>query len=288
MPGTGRATSRGKVWASRWTNGRKSRVATAKVRFHAGRASRDMDARASTCTCVHSHAALRLSPGAAQGRQLARASTNEIAAMTRQWPQQFAGLATLPVQDVKAAIGRARPRGERPRLKGAELDTVVNGANWDEPQFPAASSRPPRAMGAVLFFHPSPSTSPVQGHRPATVWPTAIASSSRRRADRRDPHLRRDSRRLSRPPGVHRPRRRSGLLRDGRLDHGWRVRSERRQHIRAPSAYLRRLYYERADPRRSRTTPAARPRGRRSRGPRSDWPFVVGILAGGLVQGFGA
>ena len=41
---------------------------------------------------------------AAQGRQLAREVNDEIAAMTRQWPTRFAGLATLPVQDVGAAI----------------------------------------------------------------------------------------------------------------------------------------------------------------------------------------
>src|SRR5688500_2183634 len=45
---------------------------------------------------------------AAQGRALARDVNSEIAAMTLEWPKRFAGLATLPMQDVKSAkIGRA-------------------------------------------------------------------------------------------------------------------------------------------------------------------------------------
>jgi aminocarboxymuconate-semialdehyde decarboxylase len=80
---------------------------------------------------------------------------DEIAALTRQWPGRFAGLATLPVQDVKAAIAELERAVTVLGLKGAELDTIVNGENWDEPRF-----RPlfevAEAMGAVLFFHPQP------------------------------------------------------------------------------------------------------------------------------------
>ena len=49
-------------------------------------------------------------------------------------------------------------------LRGAELDTVVNGENWDAPKylplFKAAES-----MGAVLFFHPLPQPSTSVGAR---------------------------------------------------------------------------------------------------------------------------
>ena len=40
-------------------------------------------------------------------------------------------------------------------LKGAELDTIVNGENWDEPKF-LPLFKAAEAMGAVLFFHPQP------------------------------------------------------------------------------------------------------------------------------------
>ncbi len=91
----------------------------------------------------------------AQGRALAREVNDEIAAMTRQWPTRFAGLATLPVQDVKAAIDELERAVTVLGLKGAELDTVVNGENWDEPRF-LPLFKAAEAMGAVLFFHPQP------------------------------------------------------------------------------------------------------------------------------------
>jgi aminocarboxymuconate-semialdehyde decarboxylase len=40
-------------------------------------------------------------------------------------------------------------------LKGAELDTVVNSLNWDEPVF-LPFFKAAEAMGAALFFHPQP------------------------------------------------------------------------------------------------------------------------------------
>src|SRR5205807_1431301 len=70
-----------------------------------------------------------------QGRALAREVNDEIATMTRQWPTRFAGLATLPVQDVKAAIDELERAVTVLGLKGAELDTIVNGENWDDPRF---------------------------------------------------------------------------------------------------------------------------------------------------------
>jgi aminocarboxymuconate-semialdehyde decarboxylase len=75
--------------------------------------------------------------------------------MTRQWPTRFAGLATLPVQDVKAAIDELERAVTVLGLKGAELDTIVNGENWDEPRF-LPLFKAAEAMGAVLFFHPQP------------------------------------------------------------------------------------------------------------------------------------
>ena len=89
------------------------------------------------------------------GLALAREVNDEIAAMTRQWPRRFAGLATLPVQDVTAAIGELERAVTVLGLKGAELDTIVNGENWDEPRF-LPLFKAAEAMGAVLFFHPQP------------------------------------------------------------------------------------------------------------------------------------
>jgi aminocarboxymuconate-semialdehyde decarboxylase len=59
------------------------------------------------------------------------------------------------VQDVKAAIDELERAVTVLGLKGAELDTVVNGENWDEPRF-LPLFKAAEAMGAVLFFHPQP------------------------------------------------------------------------------------------------------------------------------------
>src|SRR5207237_8865843 len=93
--------------------------------------------------------------GPTRGHELAREVNDEIASMTKQWPTRFAGLATLPVQDVKLAIEELERAVTVLGLKGAELDTLVNGENWDEPRF-LPLFKAAEAMGAVLFFHPQP------------------------------------------------------------------------------------------------------------------------------------
>src|SRR5262247_4922972 len=132
-------------------------VQTPKLRFTPEERLKDMDEQGVDVQVVSIHTPLfSYDLDSAPGRQLAREVNDEIASMTRRWPQRFAGLATLPVQDVKAAIDELERAVTVLGLKGAELDTAgVNGENWDEqkfrPLFKAAE-----AMGAVLFFHPQP------------------------------------------------------------------------------------------------------------------------------------
>jgi aminocarboxymuconate-semialdehyde decarboxylase len=138
------------------TNGKRSRIQTPKVRFTPEERLADMDAQGVDMQVVSIHMPLvsyHLDP--AQGRQLARDVNDEIADMTRQWPERFAGLATLPAQDVPAAIDELDRAVHVLGLKGAELDTLVNGENWDEPRF-LPLFKAAESMGAVLFFHPQP------------------------------------------------------------------------------------------------------------------------------------
>ena len=92
---------------------------------------------------------------AAQGLALARGVNDEIAAAVREGPARLAGLATLPVQDVKSAIGELERAVTKLGLKGAALDTQVNGDQWDEPKF-LPFFKAAEQMGAVLFYHPQP------------------------------------------------------------------------------------------------------------------------------------
>jgi aminocarboxymuconate-semialdehyde decarboxylase len=136
--------------------GKRTAFTSPKVRFTPEERLQDMDAQGVDVQVVSIHTPFfgyHLDP--AQGTKLARDVNDEIAAMVKQWPRRFAGLATLPVQDVKAAIDELERAVTVLGLKGAELDTVVNGENWDEPKF-LALFKAAEKMGAVLFFHPQP------------------------------------------------------------------------------------------------------------------------------------
>jgi len=136
--------------------GKRTAFSSPKVRFTPEERLSDMDAQGVDVQVVSIHTPLfgyHLDP--AQGRQLARDVNDEIAGMVRQWPRRFAGLATLPVQDVKVAIDELERAVTVLGLKGAELDTIVNGENWDEPKF-LPLFKAAETMGAVLFFHPQP------------------------------------------------------------------------------------------------------------------------------------
>jgi aminocarboxymuconate-semialdehyde decarboxylase len=227
------------------TNGKKSRIGTPKVRFTPEERLADMDAQGVDMQVVSIHMPLvsyHLDP--AQGRQLARDVNDEIAAMTRRWPQRFAGLATLPAQDVGASIDELDRALHVLGLKGAELDTAVNGENWDDPRF-LPLFKAAEAMGAVLFFHPQPQHNfmlqrtgryGLANSLGVIVEDTLIVAilifGGILDAC---PDLKVC---IAHGGGV-------ACFGMGRLDRGWQVRSEAREHIaRPPSAYQRRLYYD--------------------------------------------
>ena len=141
------------AWIS---GGKRTSFSSPKVRFTPEERLKDMDAQGVDVQVVSTHTPFfgyHLDP--AQGRLLARDVNDEIAEMTKQWPTRFAGLGTLPVQDVKAAIDELERAVTVLGLKGAELDTNVNGEQWDDPKF-LPFFKAAEAMGAVLFFHPQP------------------------------------------------------------------------------------------------------------------------------------
>jgi len=137
-------------------NGKRSGFTSPKVRFTPEERLADMDAQGVDVQVLSIHTPFfGYHLDAAQGTALAREVNDEIAAMTRQWPTRFAGLATLPMQDTKAAIAELERAVTTLGLKGAELDTIVNEENWDAPRF-LPFFKAAEAMGAVLFYHPQP------------------------------------------------------------------------------------------------------------------------------------
>jgi len=224
--------------------GRRIGFTSPKVRFTADERLRDMDAQGVDMQVLSIHTPFfgYHLPGA-EGRALAREVNDEIAGMVRQWPQRFAGLATLPMQDVTAAIEELERAVTQLGLKGAELDTDVDGAQWDEPMF-LPFFRAAEAMGAVLFFHPQPHHNFLM-HRTtrdglvnslgvilddAIVVAILIAGGVLEAC----PNLRACIAHGGGP----------ACFAMGRLDRAWQGRPEARRIPKPPSAYQRRLYYD--------------------------------------------
>ena len=86
-------------------DGKRTTFNSPKVRFSPEERIADMDAQGVDVHVVSIHTPLfGYHLDGARGLALAREVNDEIAGMTRQWPRRFAGIATLPAQDVKAAV----------------------------------------------------------------------------------------------------------------------------------------------------------------------------------------
>jgi aminocarboxymuconate-semialdehyde decarboxylase len=226
-------------------DGKRTQFSSPKVRFTPEERLKDMDAQAVDVQVLSIHTPFfgyHLDP--AQGRALARDVNDEIAGLVRQWPGRFAGLATLPVQDVTAAVDELERAVTVLGLKGAELDTVVNGENWDEPRF-LPLFKAAEAMGAVLFFHPQPQHN-VMLHRTTryglfnslgVIVEDAIVVAILIFGGVLDacPDLKVCIAHGGGP----------ACFAMGRLDRGWQGRAYAQQQIQhPPSTYQRRLYYD--------------------------------------------
>jgi aminocarboxymuconate-semialdehyde decarboxylase len=136
--------------------GMRTGFTSSKVRFTVEERLKDMDAQGVDVQVLSIHTPfVGYHLATDEGLALARDVNDEIAATVREQPKRFAGLATLPVQDVKSAIGELERVVTKQGLKGASLDTNVNGEQWDEPKF-LPFFKAAEQMGAMLFFHPQP------------------------------------------------------------------------------------------------------------------------------------
>jgi aminocarboxymuconate-semialdehyde decarboxylase len=172
-----------------------------------------------------------------------RDSNDEISQMTRSWPERFAGLATLPMQDVKTAIAELERVMVHLGFKGAMINDHVNGHMLDEPAF-LPFWKAAEQLGALILFHQAGETT-VSSRMKRYHLSNTIGNL----ADRT----------LTFAALVH------GGVMDacpnlkiclahgggytcygiGRMDRSWHARPEARLHIsQPPSAYLRRFYYD--------------------------------------------
>ena len=83
---------------------------------------------------------------------IARLCNDEVAQMIMDHPDRFAGFATIPMQDVGAAIAELERSMTQLGLKGAMIDDKVNGRTFDEPEF-LPFWKAAEEMGALIFVH---------------------------------------------------------------------------------------------------------------------------------------
>jgi aminocarboxymuconate-semialdehyde decarboxylase len=82
-----------------------------------------------------------------------REVNDDLHDMMQRWPESFIGLGSLPAQDTAASVAELERCVGELGLRGAIVDTHVNGEDWDTPRlFPILEAA--EALGAVVFFHP--------------------------------------------------------------------------------------------------------------------------------------
>jgi aminocarboxymuconate-semialdehyde decarboxylase len=173
----------------------------------------------------------------------ARATNDEIASMVKTWPQRFAGLGTLPMQDVKASVAELERCVTQLGLKGVEINDHVNGRTLEEPEY-RPFWKAAEQMSAVVFFHQGGETmvSPrsARYHLPNSIGnlaDRAVTFATLVHGGVMDAHP--ELRIVLGHGGGY------TCYGIGRMDHAWQVRTEARAHIaQPPSAYLRRFYYD--------------------------------------------
>ena len=178
------------------------------------------------------------------GTATSRDCNEYVAELIQTWPQRFAGLATLPMQDVKSAVAELERTVSQLGFKGAMINDHVNGRNFDEPEF-LPFWQAAEQMGALIFFHQVENDTIVEprissyglGNFIGNLADRTIAFASLVFGGVMDkcPNLKVC---FAHGGGYT-------CFGAGRMDRGWQVRSEARVHLqKPPSSYLNKFYYD--------------------------------------------
>ena len=117
----------------------------------------------------------------------AQNSNTEVYDMLTSWPARFAGLATLPMQDVLTAIAELERVMMHLGFKGAMINDPVNGRTLDDPAF-LPFWKAAEQMGALILFHqggePLVARRIARDHLPNSVGNLCVGLSHRYRRRR--------------------------------------------------------------------------------------------------------
>jgi aminocarboxymuconate-semialdehyde decarboxylase len=179
----------------------------------------------------------------ALGRRLARRQNEHLAELVAGRPDRFVGLATVPLQDVEAAVAELDHAVGALGLRGVEICTNVNGLDLDDPRFRPFFARV-ADLGVVVLLHPHGFT---DGRRLMDYYLTNVIGNPLEST-------------IALTRLIH-----GGVLEElpalrlcvvhgggflpfyaSRMDHAWRQRPEGRHRIpdRPPSSYLRRIWVD--------------------------------------------
>ena len=180
---------------------------------------------------------------AAVAEATSRDTNNEIHEMIQSRPDRFAGLATLPMQNVSSAIAELERVMLRPGFKGAMINDHVNGQTLDSPRY-LPFWKAAEQLGALIMFHQAGGTIVTRritryhlANGVGTLADRALTFASLVFGGVMDacPDLKIC---LAHGGGYT-------CFGIGRMDYGWQTRPEARQQLqRPPSSYLRRFYYD--------------------------------------------
>lgn len=173
--------------------------------------------------------------------RLAQAWNDDAVAAHTAFPDRLVVLATLPMLDPDRAIDEINRVSKLRGVRGIYMGTNINNRDLDDPLFEPIFARI-EALGLPIFLHPQQT---IGGPRLSAFYlnnflgnpfDTAIAAC----------HLIFGGV-LDRYPNLqfnlpHAGGALLGLI--GRIDHGWKVRSETKHLAQAPSTYLRRFTYD--------------------------------------------
>jgi aminocarboxymuconate-semialdehyde decarboxylase len=105
---------------------------------------------------------------------IARECNDELARWTRGNPERFSALASVPMQDVPAAIAEMERAMSHLGFKGITIGDHIAGKMLDEPEF-RPFWRSVEELGAVVFFHQCSSTV-VEARTPRYGLPNTIGN----------------------------------------------------------------------------------------------------------------
>jgi len=170
-------------------------------------------------------------------------ANDHVSQLTKDYPTRFAGLANLPMQDVKASVAELERSMTQLGLKGAMIGDHVNGKTYDDPEF-LPLWKAAEELGAVIMIHQGGATivneRSTKYHLPNTIGnlaDRAVTFAAFVFGGVMDKH-----------PDLKVCLTHGGgyvCFGIGRMDRGWQVRREARVNIqRPPSAYLNKFYYD--------------------------------------------